>query len=299
MNIVFSCDNNYSPYLTVNIISILKYNQNIHFYVLDLGISDENKSFLISLVETQNSQISFISVNQSEFNRFPQTISHISIATYARLKLADYLPKNIKKVIYLDVDTLTINSLEYLWHIDLENKTIGAVFDSYIDSLSENYKEKIGLPPNTPYFNAGVLLIDMEKFREYNVYQKSISYLNDYPNIKYQDQDILNFIFKDLTKFINPRFNFMPFLRNRIKSKLTNPQYENLISPICIVHYCGDKKPWHKKCSHIQANTFIKTYDSIKNKPIAWDKHIEKINLFTKLSRIQKEIKNNILYGIK
>ena len=81
MNITFNCDENYSPYLSVLIKNILDKRSSlysINFYVLDLGISEESKNYISELVNKNNSKIKFISVDQSDFDVFPQTIEYIS-----------------------------------------------------------------------------------------------------------------------------------------------------------------------------------------------------------------------------
>ncbi|STO55545.1 RfaJ protein [Canicola haemoglobinophilus] len=196
MNIVLSCDENYSPYLAVNLLSILKNTKStINFYILDLGIAFESKSKILEIVNKNNSNIEFIGVDKKDFLKFPSTISHISIATYARLKIDHYLPA-LDKVIYLDVDTLVINDLTPLWNVDLDGCVVGACIDSYVEFGLQGYKYNIGLTDKDVYFNAGVLLIDLLKFKSLDVYNRAISFLQKYPNIEFQDQDILNFILK-------------------------------------------------------------------------------------------------------
>lgn len=298
MNIVFSSDENYSVYLYVNIMSILKCNCNVNFYILDLGISEVSRDKIVDLVRNNNSKIDFITINSEDFRFFPKTIKHISIATYARLKLGDYLP-NLDKVIYLDVDTLTINSLYELWQTDLSGFAIGACFDSFIEYCTNDYKLNMGLSEEELYFNAGVLVIDLEKFKRRNVYSAAMEYLEKYPDIKYQDQDIMNFIFKSDVMFLNSRFNFMPTLKNRIKNREPLLELETLSSPISIVHYCSETKSWHKKCSHTKCNLFLDLYESIKDKPESWNDKVENVNLFKRLSRLRKDLRDRILYGIK
>ncbi|HHW7568535.1 TPA: glycosyltransferase family 8 protein [Mannheimia haemolytica] len=296
MNIVLSSDENYAPYLAVSILSVLEYNHNVHFYILDLGISNISKDRIINLVNENNANIDFILVKEEDFLAFPKTIKHISIATYARLKLDEYLP-NLDKILYLDVDTLTTNSLSELWNIDLYDFSIGACYDSFIET--NGYKLTIGLSEHHHYFNAGVLLINMYKFKNSNVYHSALQYLEKYQDIKYQDQDIMNFIFKDDVIFINPKYNFMPTLKNKIRNKVALSELERLSTPISIIHYCSEVKAWHKKCSHTNSNLFLTLFNSIKNKPSSWIGKVEKVSCLKKISRIRKDMRNKIIYGIK
>lgn len=113
MNIAFSSDNNYAPYLAISILSVLKNNSEseICFYILDFGIDNNNKKIIANIVCNHGKSIKFISVDKDEFANFPITINYISLATYARLNITQYIP-NVDKLLYIDVDTLTNGSLD-------------------------------------------------------------------------------------------------------------------------------------------------------------------------------------------
>ena len=169
MNIAFSSDNNYAPYLAVSILSILKNNSKseICFYVLDFGIDNNNKEIIENIVCNHGKSIKFIDVDKDEFANFPITINYISLATYARLNITQYIP-NVDKLLYIDVDTLTNGSLDNLWNTDIEQYSLAACKDFFIEIEQADYKAQIGLE-NHHYFNAGVLLINMRRWRELNV----------------------------------------------------------------------------------------------------------------------------------
>lgn len=302
MNIAFSCDENYAPYLATSIFSILRTNREnyIKFYILDLGISESSKKYISNLCFEHGKEIEFISVSKYELEKddLPKNISHISIATYARLKITEYI-KNVEKIIYIDVDTITNQNLLELWNTNLGDKYLGACFDSYIEYETNNYKYKIGLSDQEYYFNAGVLLLNMSKLYSFKLYEKSINCIKEFNNIEYQDQDIMNIIFKNKVYFLNTRFNFMPSLKNRVKNQKKLNSLENIDSPISIFHYCSAEKPWHKKCSHSNANMFIDIFNKLKNKPESWIKKVEKPSIFIRMNRFRKDFRNKIKYNIK
>ena len=134
MNIAFSSDNNYAPYLSISILSILKKNKDIeiHFYILDFGIKENNKKIIEDIIKIYNKKIKFIPISEKDFSNFPITIYYISSATYARLNIAEYIP-NIDKLIYIDVDTLTNGSLKELWNTDINQHALAACKDFFIE----------------------------------------------------------------------------------------------------------------------------------------------------------------------
>ena len=83
MNVAFSSDNNYAPYLAVSILSVLKNNSEseICFYILDFGIDNINKEIIANIVYNHGKSIKFISVDKDEFANFPITINYIYLTT--------------------------------------------------------------------------------------------------------------------------------------------------------------------------------------------------------------------------
>ena len=295
MNIAFSTDDHYAPYLSVSILSILRNNSDskICFYILDFGISETNKSLIKDIVYTHNQEVNFISINKEDFSTFPMTISYISLATYARLNIAEYIP-NIEKLLYIDVDTLTNGSLKELWNTDISKHALAACKDCFIEIDQPEYKTKIGLEKYS-YFNAGVLLINMRQWRALNVLNMSLEWLEKYKEIiEYQDQDILNGIFKDRVKFINSRFNFTPSVCGYIKHR----KNREIQFPAIIYHYTGHDKFWTNKCSHLKANLGYATLKEISKKYPKTASTFEGVDAKTKIKRFIKEIRYKFIYKI-
>lgn len=295
MNIAFSTDDHYAPYLSVSILSILKNNSDsqICFYILDFGISETNKNIIKDIVYTHNQEVSFISINKEDFSNFPMTISYISLATYARLNIAEYIP-NIEKLLYIDVDTLTNGSLKELWDTDISKHALAACKDFFIEIEQPEYKAKIGLK-NHCYFNAGVLLINMNKWKELNVLDMSLEWLDSYKEIiEYQDQDILNGIFKDEVKLINTRFNFTSSECGHIK----HTKDREIRFPVIIYHYIGPNKFWKEKCSHLKANLAYSILKEVDSKYPTLKSGFENISLKKRIKRLIKEIRYKLIYRI-
>lgn len=115
MDIVFAADDNYAAYLCVAAKSVEAAHPDteIRFHVLDAGISEANRAAVAANLRG-GGNIRFIDVNPEDFAGFPLNIRHISITTYARLKLGEYIA-DCDKVLYLDIDVLVRDSLTPLW----------------------------------------------------------------------------------------------------------------------------------------------------------------------------------------
>ena len=82
------------------------------------------------------------------------------MAQYSRLYLADLYPSSVKKVLYLDCDTIVLSSIEEIWNINLGDNIIAALNDAF----SSLYRRNIGLRKTDIMFNSGVMLIDLDKW---------------------------------------------------------------------------------------------------------------------------------------
>ncbi|MCL7827728.1 glycosyltransferase family 8 protein, partial [Pasteurella multocida] len=261
---------------------------------------EERKENIRAVIELSGCSVCFIHINKDEFSDFPKTISYISLATYARLKAADYLLKNLRKVLYLDVDILVLGNIGDLWETNIEDYALAACIDSFVENKSPSHKEKISLSCDDYYFNAGIMLINLEEWRKINVFVYSLNWLSLYgKEAIYQDQDILNSIFKGNIYYLDCRFNFMPEQMDRIKQyhkgKLRELHaLEKTTMPVVISHYCGPEKAWHSDCKHFQAYSYYKILAEITR---SMDRE-KQLSLKTYLQNLIRKIKYRFKYKI-
>ncbi len=231
INVCLACDDNYSKYAGVVIASILdnaKSDDNICVYVLDGGITQENKDKINSLKSIKDCKINFVGINNSMFDDYAKvsTNKYISLATFYRLKLSELLP-NVDRVIYLDCDVVVNKSLKDLFNSDLDGLAIGGVSD--ID------KRKVRKNPD--YVNAGMLVMDLKTIREQNIESQFLEWTKQNINtIKLGDQEIINEVLKGKIKLLNKRWNVQSsnFVN---RSSYTHHPY--------IIHFVSKRKPWH------------------------------------------------------
>ncbi len=232
INVCLSCDDNYSKYAGVVIASIL-YNadaeDNLHFYILDGKISQENKEKLLSLKHIKNCEINFVPIDESMFDIYKQINTHdyITLASFYILKMAELLSM-LKKVIYLDCDMVVNSTLKDIYNYDLQNKPIGAVLDARV-KRKKKWK-------HTKYINSGMIVFDLNKIRQEKIEDKFIEYTkNNIKNIDTGDQDIINFTLKDNIQILPDIWNVQV---SGFASRTNFTRYPK------IVHYIGPDKPW-------------------------------------------------------
>ena len=160
------------------------------------------------------------------------------------------MDESIEKIVYLDCDLLVYDDIEKMWQLDMGGKPVAATCDLGIMASARVRRQKnqfIGLPFDAPYFNAGVLMMDLKQWRSGNFAESIIALAtqNKYPN---HDQDALNKFFMNNWQEIPLRWDVIPpvfnlFLKIVIKPNLRKKAIEAKLNP-AIFHYAGGYKPW-------------------------------------------------------
>ena len=302
MNIVCCTDHNYIMPTGVMMCSVCVNHPDVSvtFYVIcSSDVTEQDKCSLEEITYRNNHQVRFISA--PIFTKYTECFTvdkegqskHITIASYYRLFLAELLPHYIDKVIYLDGDIIVRHSLKEMYEIDIEEVAIGAVVDMNEGSIQIfnqlRYEESLG------YFNAGVLLINVKYWREYNLLQKFVDFAIKYPErIKFHDQDILNYVLRHNKKALPLKYNvqdgfFKPIVN--ISWKYEEELHEAIHNPIVVHFTCGGlNKPWYKGCIVPFTEEFIKYRNLTKWK----DFPLKKISTPTK-TRIKQIIKKCLM----
>ena len=165
MNILLCSDNNYAQHVATTISSIVYNCENVNFFIFTTNFSKLNELKLTQFIEGKKSHVNFIYIDDFLVKHFPMSSlasSHISITTYLRLFAEVMLPKDIKKVIYLDSDIIVRQSLIELWEIELDNFAVAAVYQNNEWAINNNSYKRLGYEEKYGYFNAGVLLINIQ-----------------------------------------------------------------------------------------------------------------------------------------
>jgi lipopolysaccharide biosynthesis glycosyltransferase len=161
--------------------------------------------------------------------------------TYARLCLDAYFEDFDDRAVLLDSDTLVLADLSELQDVDLEGKVIGACVDPFIPTVSSvdglPRFVRAGLPHDTPYFNAGIMVVDLAQWRNERVGERSLEYVErECRHLRQYDQDALNAVLSGRWKRLDPSWNTQPRVRNALGIALPD-------RPL-IAHFSGRLKPW-------------------------------------------------------
>lgn len=261
IHVVFASDDKYVRYLAVAIASLLKSSapgDEFDFYVLDAGIGQQSKEKIEKLNRIKRFSITYIIVDSAIFKDCPPLScgSHTNVVTYYRFLLGDLLPQ-LDRVIYLDTDVIARQSIAGFWQTDIDNVFAAGVKDEW--EFIQTYKGQMGFAPEDEYFNAGVLLLNLKKWRQENVTQKLFENrkrLNELKIFYTGDQDTFNYTFKGATRFLPWGYNVQQSTfwgRDAEARAKENEAY--------LIHYNGPEKPDTQVCQHAFRDEFWKFYE--------------------------------------
>ena len=248
--IVVSADNTYAKHLGVMLYSLLSTTDclsKLIIHVFDGGISRSNVEKIRNLVSKYGADVHFIKIDRSLFEKYPVS-NHLRQSTYYRIAIQYVLCPSYSKAIYLDCDIVIIKDISTLWEIDLSNQILFAVEDSGFEN-----NERLFMSKSTLYFNAGVLLINLDNWRKADISGRAHKFIQEYPDRLFlHDQDALNAVICGNWQQLHPRWNQqtkMFRLRSEETAFSEQELSEALHSP-AIVHFTESSKPWHYMNEH-------------------------------------------------
>lgn len=193
------------------------------------------------------------------------TRSHISPMTYARFLLSETLPSELQRVLYVDSDILVLQDLEALCVADLGGACIGATLDTWLDPrIKANDPCCKEAPRVSDYFNAGVLLIDMDRWRTMQVEPRALDYLTENPQTPFSDQDALNVVLEHDWRALSERWNFQGHQEVNF-STMAPGKWPG------IVHFVTAAKPWKTESASPNASFYNRFRDrtEFRRSPVA------------------------------
>ena len=293
-NIAFATDENYLPYTFVVCQSIIdsistQYrdiasDDSIIFHILtDKSVDIADLQLKANSFQERNkviidNQMVIHNIDVDQFTSFNGWGIHASKSIYYRLLLSEVLDPSIKEVLYLDVDTLVLKDIRALFdNTDLSNHVAAVVLDAIAsnedsESLSTIYRtndKKQGFHIKfSKYFNSGMLLINLDKWRQYQIGLKCIELIKC--DLPFPDQDALNIAIPD-PLIIEFKWNFQTgalyayeysFVKNKLLTRAPGKEFSEIKNSIlesdilasmadpAIVHFTAFK-PWqnHVNCS--------------------------------------------------
>ena len=250
INIATACDNAYVQHTAVFLKSLFAKNPNINFRIF-IFVPDNflQRESLERNLGSHSKYLKFLQTDLSKTETL-KIVNHVTPTTYFRLFIDSLVPAHVDRIIYLNSDILIMGTLEELWTTDLGNNVIAAVADSMQDT-NPSVREQIGLAPTAHYFNAGVLLIDLSRWRKEKIGGRAISFAIQHPElITFEDQCALNHVINGQFRELTKDWNFQTHhLRWAAHGKCT-ADVQSELNVARIIHFTGQMKPWDYMSNH-------------------------------------------------
>ena len=243
-------------------------------------------------------RVAFYTADDTLLSAFPnlQLRWDITKGSYYRLMLSEILPDTIHKVLYLDGDIIVRGSLLPLWNTDLASFAVAAIPDPMEGIIK--YYNRLQYPLKYGYFNAGVLLVNLDYWRKHDAITQFNEFLkNRADDIRFHDQDVLNVIFCDSKQPLSIKYN----LHNGFISKNKLYDYwkyekellETQKDPV-VIHF-SDWKPWYsyQRNPHPFSSTWFKYQNQTKWRGVKIDKRPFKLRVINYVADMLRK------YGLK
>ena len=211
-------------------------------FLLNPGLGAEQLRTIARLAETQ-SIVPSVAVT-SMLPRSPRYV----VETAFPLLLSDLLPEFVERVLFLDPDILVLDDVATIWETDVSNSALAAVADQAIPLCSSPRGVKdwssFGIPETAPYFNAGVMLINLTRWRRLNVATLASKYFQRIDGqTNFLQQEALNAVLWNDWLPLDQRWNLIASLTGRAYGPYARFSWD---SP-GIVHFAGHFKPWRMR----------------------------------------------------
>ena len=265
MNIVYTTDRTFLPQTAAGITSVCENNRKagrIWFFIFFLQVTEEEQKRLNAHVHAYAGDHRIREViwtdlkDMNSWFDFSFDTSGWNPIVLARLLMGQLLPKDVHRVLYLDGDTIVRKSLAGLWHQDLCGAVLGACMEP---TCSRKRKEMLGLS-GKPYYNAGVLLADLDAWREQKTGEEIIRFYKEQGGRLFaNDQDAINGCLKDRILPLSVAYNYhntYDIYRYRLLEKNcdypvpSRKELERIRKDPCIVHFLGEERPWREGNKH-------------------------------------------------
>lgn len=238
MNIFVATNDAYYPRLKVFSNTLRKHESNVLLTILFSDLSLKNRRDFEKLSKKIGLDHRFVPVDEKRSGTY-KLIHQITTETYYRFLLLDIYPQE-ERAMWMDIDTIVIGELSPFYYDDFEGNYVIAC----PGNNERSHLDRLGLDPQGCYFNAGVVIFNLDKIRRdfekdflYEAYEKNES------RIRFSDQDVLNIVFAGKIKREPARkINYIVISGQ----KHTFRELRDIERNHSVIHYIRHIKPFQK-----------------------------------------------------
>lgn len=210
----------------------------------------------------------FLQVPEELFADFPETARYPR-QIYYRLAAPLLLPRELDRILYLDVDVVVINSLRPFYEVDFESSYfVGCTHTR--EFLTKLNQARLQSDKAVAYINTGVLLMNLNVLRQVIRLEEISAYVREHEKaLILPDQDILTALYGDKIKLADSlRYNLSDRVLNFYNG--SHPKEKRDVNWVrrntAIIHYCGRNKPWNESYTGTLGVFYRELMDSVPEK---------------------------------
>ena len=235
--IFFAVDDNYIPQLAVALRSLIDNSSGKNYYEINVlvdKLSEDSRTAILDMQES-NVSISFVSVTErlASICRALHIRDYYTNTTYYRFFIPEMFPQ-YDKGIYLDCDIVITCDIAKMYRYSLGSRLAGVITDEIISDIDvfANYSEVVLGISRWDYFNAGIMLMNLDAMRKMHIEERFAQLLGERTFAVAQDQDYLNVLCQNNLRHLSKSWNKTPL-----------PSSDPKKVPY-IIHYKINFKPW-------------------------------------------------------
>lgn len=212
INVLYQFNEAYVTFAGVSMTSLYENNKDIEeldTYILAENISEESKNDLIANAKKYERKLIFFETQQlvDYMKQVGIPSYRNSYATNMKMFIPQFLNEEIERLIYIDSDTIIMQSIRGFYEMDMQGKPIAMG----LDSLGGRHKLYIGFSEADDYYNAGIILYDMKQWREQGCTEQIMDHVkNVRSHYMSPDQDLINVVLKNNICRFDLRYNLQP-----------------------------------------------------------------------------------------
>lgn len=277
VNVVYAADDGYAEIMGVSILSLLETNQGVPdmtIYIVEDGIGERNITKLTQMIHDYGRKVVFI--------KKPDFLKNLGVdlktarwseSAYSRLFLQDLFAPyaDVHKLLYLDCDTLIVADVRELWNTDISD-WLGA---ACLDCMGNLHKRIIGAKKTDNYFNDGVLLLNLDRWKNEGVQRTFSAFIQKHKGkTEYVDQGVFNGTVSNRFLIVDPRYNLTTVafdfsyeeiqIYRKPRFGYSEDTWNKALSAPAIIHFTTSfltVRPWFEGSEHPYAARWKETHD--------------------------------------
>lgn len=273
LNVAYHSSDLFAPVLGTSMASLFENNKSfdeIHVYIFENPLSDENKKKILDLADSYNRNVYFIpmpDVNKEQNLGLKDVRAGWFFNSYMKLYLDELLPTDVERVLYLDSDILITDDLTELWTVDMQGYCAAGV----IDCLGEKYYQVLGLNDASRYCNSGMILEDLKLWKEKRIGDRVREYCKANGGyVFFMEQTAFNAALQGEILILHPKYNMYSMMEiltydeimklRSVKRFYTKEEIDEAVKKPAIVHLTNSfllvNRAWYENTNHPKAELY-------------------------------------------